>query len=229
CQLGTTPSRPIPDSHNAGDFGQFLIDAPHEYSFTEEELEERTDGHMDINRVREGAILICPVKVPGGGIYIGDMHAMQGNGEIAGHTADVSGIVNLQAKVIKGLTIDGPILLPVTEDLPYLAKPFSAKEKEAASRIAGMYGVSKLEESLPVSFIGTGATLNDATDNGLQRAADILGLSVPEVKNRATINGSIEIGRHPGVVTVTFLVPVHLLDELSLTDLIRNHYEAISE
>ncbi len=228
-QLGTTPSRPIPDSHNAGDFGQFLIDAPHEYSFTEEELEERTDGHMDINRVREGAILICPVKVPGGGIYIGDMHAMQGNGEIAGHTADVSGIVNLQAKVIKGLTIDGPILLPVTEDLPYLAKPFSAKEKEAASRIAGMYGVSKLEESLPVSFIGTGATLNDATDNGLQRAADILGLSVPEVKNRATINGSIEIGRHPGVVTVTFLVPVHLLDELSLTDLIRNHYEAISE
>ena len=223
-QLGTTPSRPLPDSHNAGDFGQFLIDAPHDYGVTKEELEDRTDGHMDINRVREGAVLICPVKVPGGGIYIGDMHAMQGNGEIAGHTADVAGIVNLQAIVIKDLTIDGPILLPTVEDLPHLAKPFTSKEREAAKRVANMYGVSKLEESLPVSFIGTGGDLNEATDNGLKRAADTLGITVPEVMNRATITGSIEIGRHPGVVTITFLVPVHLLDELSLTDLVRNHY-----
>ena len=28
-QLGTTPSATIPDSHNAGDFGAFLIGAPH--------------------------------------------------------------------------------------------------------------------------------------------------------------------------------------------------------
>ncbi len=225
-QLGTTPSRPLPDSHNAGDFGQFLIDAPHDYGVTKEELEERTDGHMDINRVREGAVLICPVKVPGGGVYIGDMHAMQGNGEIAGHTADVSGIVNLQAKVIKNLNIEGPILLPVLEDLPHLAKPFTDKEKASAKRVADMYGVAKIEESLPLSFIGTGANLNEATDNGLNRAAETLGISVPEVMNRATITGSIEIGRHPGVVTITLLVPVHLLDELSLTDLVRNHYDA---
>ncbi len=225
-QLGTTPSRPLPDSHNAGDFGQFLIDAPHDYGVTKEELEDRTDGHMDINRVREGAVLICPVKVPGGGVYIGDMHAMQGNGEIAGHTADVSGIVNLQAKVIKNLNIEGPILLPVLEDLPHLAKPFTDKEKASAKQVADMYGVAKIEESLPLSFIGTGANLNEATDNGLNRAAETLGISVPEVMNRATITGSIEIGRHPGVVTITLLVPVHLLDELSLTDLVRNHYNA---
>ncbi len=51
-QLGTTPSLVFPDSHNAGDFGAFLIGAPHPYAKTEEELETRTDGHMDINRVR---------------------------------------------------------------------------------------------------------------------------------------------------------------------------------
>jgi len=124
-QLGTTPARPLPDSHNAGDFGQFLINAPHEYGITKEQLGDRTDGHMDINRVREGAVLICPVKVRGGGVYLGDMHAMQGDGEIAGHTTDVAGIVTLQVKVIKGLTIDGPILLPVAENLPYLAKPLT--------------------------------------------------------------------------------------------------------
>ncbi len=117
---------------------------------------------MDINRVREGAVLICPVKVPGGGVYLGDMHAMQGNGEIAGHTTDVAGIVNLQVQVLKGVTIDGPILLPVEEDLPYLAKPYTEKEKQQALKLAKQWGVTELEESYPVSFIGTGANLNES-------------------------------------------------------------------
>ncbi|MEW6232734.1 MAG: acetamidase/formamidase family protein [Chloroflexota bacterium] len=67
----------MPDSHNAGDFGQFLINAPHEYGITKEKLEYRTDGHLDIDSVRAGAVLVCPVKVKGGGVYVGDMHAMQ--------------------------------------------------------------------------------------------------------------------------------------------------------
>lgn len=226
-QLGTTPSRPFPDSHNAGDFGQALIDAPHDYNVTKEQLEERTDGHMDINRVREGAVLISPVKVQGGGVYLGDMHAMQGDGEIAGHTADVAGVVTLQVKVIKGLNIAGPILLPVAEDLPYLAKPITKKEKEIAANVAEQWGVNKLEESLPVSFIGTGANLNEATDNGLKRAADVLGITVPEVMNRATITGSIEIGRHPGVVTITFLSPVDYLTKIGITQLVRDQYQEI--
>jgi acetamidase/formamidase len=37
-QLGTTPSTTIPDSHNAGDFGSFLIGAPHRYALTADEL-----------------------------------------------------------------------------------------------------------------------------------------------------------------------------------------------
>ncbi|RFU61148.1 acetamidase/formamidase family protein [Peribacillus glennii] len=223
-QLGTTPSRPFPDSHNAGDFGQFLIEAPHDYKLSKEQLEDRTDGHMDINRVREGAVLICPVKVPGGGVYLGDMHAMQGDGEIAGHTADVAGIVNLQVKVIKGLNIDGPILLPVEEDLPYLAKPITKKEKEIARGVAEQWQVKKLEESLPISFIGTGANLNEATENGLKRAAEVIGISIPEVMNRATITGSIEIGRHPGVATITFLCPVAYLNKIGITQLVRDQY-----
>ncbi|SDC34584.1 Acetamidase/formamidase [Melghirimyces thermohalophilus] len=223
-QLGTTPSRPFPDSHNAGDFGSFLVDAPHEYALTKEQLKDRTDGHIDVNRVREGAILICPVKVPGGGVYLGDMHAMQGDGEIAGHTTDVSGIVTLQVHVIKGLNTDGPILLPVEEDLPYLAKPITEKEKAKALKLARQWGMEKLEETLPVSFIGTGANLNEATDNGLQRAADILGMTVPEVMNRATVTGSIEIGRHPGVVTVTFLAPVERLETIGIASFVREQY-----
>lgn len=125
-QLGTTPSITIPDSHNAGDLGMSLVGASHEYSLTKEQLFEHcTDGHMDINRVREGATLICPVKVPGGGVYIGNMHAMQGDGEIAGHTTEVSGIAQLQVHVLKKVHLEGPILLPNIEDLSYTSKPFT--------------------------------------------------------------------------------------------------------
>lgn len=224
-QLGTVPASPFPDSHNAGDFGQFLIDAPHEYSKTIEELEDRTDGHMDINRVREGAIIICPVKVEGGGVYLGDMHAMQGNGEIAGHTTDVSGIVDLKVKVLKDINIDGPILLPLVDDLPPVAKPFSDEELLKADKLALQWGIDNLEKSYPLSFVGSGATLNDATNNGMERAAKLLGIDVPEVMNRATITGAIDIGRNPGVVTVTFLVPTTLLEKSKLADIVQNYYE----
>jgi len=222
-QLGTTPGVDLPDSHNAGDFGAFLLGAPHSRAVTPEQLEQRSDGHMDIDAVRAGAILICPVKVAGGGVYLGDMHAMQGDGEIAGHTADVSGTVTLKVEVLKGLGIEGPVLLPVTEDLPYLARPLTEDERARAEEIANASRVT-LEETLPVSVVGTGPDLNAAVQNGLQRAGSLLGMSVPEVMNRATITGAIEIGRAPGVVHVTLRAPADRLDACGLGELAREQY-----
>ena len=216
-QLGTTPLTTIPDSHNAGDFGSFLVGAPHRYALDAQALQRhKTDGHLDIDAVRPGAIIVCPVKVDGAGVYLGDMHAMQGDGEIAGHTADVSGTVTLQVEVLKGLGNDGPILFPVAEDLPHLARPLSRAERERALALARRHGIDALEESVPVSVIGTGPDLNSATDNGLARAAELLDMPVPEVMNRATIAGAIEIGRHPGVVQVTFRAPADRLEARGL-------------
>lgn len=223
-QLGTCPAIAMPDSHNAGDFGTFLVGAPHPMAITAEDLQHRTDGHMDIDAVRAGAILICPVKVDGGGIYMGDMHAMQGDGEIAGHTADVSGTVTLQVHVLKGLSIDGPIIFPVEEDLPFLAKPISDEERALAENVAGSWGMDGIEDATPISIVGSGPDLNAATENGLERAAELLGTTVPEIRNRATITGSIEIGRHPGVVHVTFLAPTGKVEELGLLGFANDQY-----
>ncbi|MCC6829189.1 MAG: acetamidase/formamidase family protein [Novosphingobium sp.] len=223
--IGTTPSRDLPDSHNAGDFGSFLLGAPHGYGMTQEELDaHKTDGHMDTNSVREGAILICPVKVPGGGIYMGDMHAQQGNGEIAGHATDVSGEVELEVEVIKGLAIDGPILLQRPDDLPPLAQPLSAADRTAVEALAAKYGQKEIEANGPITFIGSGVTLNDATKNGLERAAQVTGLPYDEILNRATIAGSIEISRLPGVVRVTFLCPTPILERLGIAHLVQAQY-----
>jgi acetamidase/formamidase len=226
-QLGTSPSATMPDSHNAGDFGAFLIGAPHRYAMTAEEVQRhKTDGHMDIDAVRAGSILVCPVKVAGGGVYMGDMHALQGDGEIAGHTCDVSGTVTLEVEVIKGLGIDGPVLFPVAQDLPFLARPLSAAERARAAELARAHGVDELEDDVPISVIGSGPDLNSATDNGLARAGELLDMTVPEVRNRATIAGAIEIGRHPGVVQVTFRAPAARLEARGLLGYAREQYPA---
>ena len=224
-QLGSTPKRPMPDSHNAGDFGSFLVGAPHEYAQTEETLKDKTDGHMDINKVRQGAVLICPVKVPGAGIYAGDVHAMQGEGEIAGHTTAVCATLTLKVNVIKGLNIDGPILLPVIDDVPYLAKPLTEQEKKIAATQQAKWNQPAIEESAPVSVIGTGVNLNVAIENGLNRAAELFDMTVPEVMNRTTITGAIEIGRAPGVVTITFRVPKAKLEAKNLWELVQEQYK----
>ena len=224
-QLGTCPSMAMPDSHNAGDFGSFLVGAPHEYAITAEQLvQHKTDGHMDIDAVRAGAIIVCPVKVRGAGVYLGDMHAGQGDGEIAGHTMDVAGSVTLQIEVVKNYPLDGPVLFPLEEDLPPMARPFSAAEKAKGQRLAAKWGVAEIEPLAPISVIGTAANLNLAIENGLARAAKLLGMTVAEVRNRATVNGAIEIGRAPGVIQVTFLAPLSRLDVVGLGDYAREQY-----
>ncbi|MEN8933600.1 MAG: acetamidase/formamidase family protein, partial [Planktotalea arctica] len=224
-QLGTCPSMAMPDSHNAGDFGAFLVGAPHDYAITQEQLvEHKTDGHMDIDAVRPGSILVAPVKIAGGGVYMGDMHAAQGDGEIAGHTMDVSGSVTLQVEVVKDYPIDGPVLFPLLEDLPPLAKPFSTEERAKGERLAAQWAVAQMEDVAPISVIGTAANLNDAIENGLERAAKLLDMTTAEVRNRATINGAIEIGRAPGVIQVTFLAPLPKLDAVGLGQYAREQY-----
>ncbi len=224
-QLGTTPAVDIPDSHNAGDFGHFLIDAPHPYRITREDYETKlTDGHLDVDSVREGAILIAPVKVEGAGIYAGDAHAMQGDGEVAGHTTDITAETRVEVSVIKGLNIEGPILLPPEEDLPPLAKPWRKDEWDAVKKLAERHGIEP-EPVAPIQVIGSGPTINDAAARGFERAAKLLGMSVEEVRNRVTITGAVEIGRLPGIVQVSLQAPLRILEKLGIDEIVVKHYQ----
>jgi acetamidase/formamidase len=224
--IGTTPPIEMPDSHNAGDFGQFLIGAGHDWGLADEdELAQRTDGHMDVNAVREGAVLICPVKVDGGGIYVGDMHANQGDGELALHTTDVSGHAEFEVEVIQGLDIDGPLLLPNEEDLSHIAKPYSDADRERGRELGAEYGVDVETDMGPIQVIGSGATINDATQNAFDRAGDLLGMSEGEVRTRCTFTGGVEIGRLPGVVQLTMLAPMDVLEDRGIAHLVREQYD----
>jgi acetamidase/formamidase len=224
--LGSIPAIDLPSSHNCGDFGAFLIGAEHEFAVTEEQLGMRTDVHMDIDSVREGSVVIVPVKVDGAGIYAGDVHAMIGDGEVAVHTTDVSARVVVRVEVVKGLELDGPILLPPVEDLPFLARPFTKDEVDRAMALAMMHRTKLEGPVLPIQVLGSGPFINAAVDNGIERAAKLLGMTVDEVKNRATISGAVEIGRLPGFVQINLLVPRQRLERLGLLGLVEAQYGA---
>jgi hypothetical protein len=81
-----------------------------------------------------------------------------------------------------------------------------------ARALAHKRGVQEIEADAPVTFIGTGSSLDDATANGVERTAAMLGVSFPEVMNRATLAGAVAIGRHPSVVWVTPRVLLKLPD-----------------
>ena len=97
-------------------------------------------------------------------------------------------------------------------------------DRERAVALARQWGLSAVEESAPISIVGTGPDLNRATDNGLDRAGRLLRMSIGEVRNRATITGAIEIGRHPGVVQITFLAPLPNLERAGLLELAKEQY-----
>lgn len=226
AEIGTVPSKALPASHNAGDSGLLLVDAQHELQMTQHELEiHRTDGHLHLPQVREGAILICPVRVKGAGLYLGDIHAMQGAGQPAGHATNVSGIVQIRVSVLKKVEVEGPVLLPNVEDLPYLAKPFTKEERKLARDVGEEFGMKQLEEAFPIAIIGTGITINAATENALHRMARLVDVPMEEVKNRVTLTGGVEIGRFPGLVTVTAQFPKSVLKNARIFKYVKRQYD----
>ncbi len=222
--LGSIPAIDLPSSHNCGDFGAFLVGAQHEFAVTDEQLEMRTDVHMDIDSVRQGSVVIVPVKVDGAGIYAGDVHAMIGDGEIAVHTTDIGARLVVRVDVIKGLELDGPILLPPVEDLPFLARPFTSEEVSRGKALASANATTLEGPMLPVQVLGSGPFVNAAVDNAVVRAAKLFGMTVDEVKNRSTISGAVDIGRLPGFVQLSMLVPRDTLERIGIVHLVEAQY-----
>jgi acetamidase/formamidase len=68
---------------------------------------------MDFNEIIEGSIIYLPVSNPGALLYVGDGHALQGDGELNGNaletSMDVEFTVNvIQAKRISSVRVETP-------------------------------------------------------------------------------------------------------------------------
>jgi amidase len=65
-------------------------------------------GNMDASEARPGYTLYLPVNAPGALLYLGDGHAAQGDGEVAGTAIEVPLRVRLQVDLIKRKKIAWP-------------------------------------------------------------------------------------------------------------------------
>ena len=68
----------------------------------------RYGGNMDFNEIVEGATVYLPVSVPGALLYVGDGHALQGDGELNGNALETSMDVEFTVDVLPGKRISGP-------------------------------------------------------------------------------------------------------------------------
>lgn len=67
-------------------------------------------GNIDIPGAGTGAVLRLPVFMPGAYLFLGDIHAAQGDGEIIGGGVESSGAVTFRVDVEKGRRLAGPQL-----------------------------------------------------------------------------------------------------------------------
>jgi len=65
-------------------------------------------GNMDYRGWVAGAVACFPVAVPGALIFVGDGHAVQGDGEIAGTGIEISMDVQFRVRLLRGKTITWP-------------------------------------------------------------------------------------------------------------------------
>ena len=68
----------------------------------------RTGGNMDFNEVVAGNIVYLPVQQPGALLYLGDAHALQGDGETSQYALETSMDVEFSVELIKGRSIGSP-------------------------------------------------------------------------------------------------------------------------
>jgi amidase len=84
--IGVAPADQAPTSGPAGSYG----------------------GNLDYKEIREGATVLLPVRVPGAYLFLGDGHALQGDGEAVGSGIETSLDVEFAVELRKGAHLTEP-------------------------------------------------------------------------------------------------------------------------
>jgi acetamidase/formamidase len=119
----------------------------------------RYGGNMDFNEIVEGATVYLPVAQPGALLYVGDGHAVQGDGELNGNALETSMDVEFTVDVIA-------------------RKPLMTPRVESATHIMAVGLGGTLEDALRAATAGLGQWLEQDYDLTPSEIAMVLGSSV---------------------------------------------------
>lgn len=118
-------------------------------------------GNMDFYKVTKGVTIYLPVFHEGALLYIGDAHAVQGDGEITGDALETSMDFSLVTKVIKSteLKLDFPRF-------------------EDSEHLMAMATHATLEEALKLATLGLLEWVQNDYNLSLNEATQVLGTSI---------------------------------------------------
>ncbi|MER2022521.1 MAG: acetamidase/formamidase family protein [Stenotrophomonas sp.] len=119
----------------------------------------RFGGNMDFNEIREGATVYLPVSQPGALLYLGDAHALQGDGETSQYALETSMDVDFSVEVIK-------------------SRAQSAPRVESATQLMVLGQAGSLDEALRAATAGMAQWLEQDYGLSLSETAQVLGSSV---------------------------------------------------
>ena len=108
----------------------------------------RHGGNMDVKELGAGTRLYLPVFVNGALLAMGDLHAVQADGELCVSAVEVSGQVIVRVDLIKGKSVPWPIL-ETSDAFQVLA---CADTLERACEIASEVAVNAISKALRIPF-----------------------------------------------------------------------------
>ncbi len=119
----------------------------------------RFGGNMDFNEVVEGSTVYLPVFQPGALLYLGDAHALQGDGETSQYALETSMDVEFSVDVLHGTAIAMPRV-------------------ESSTHIMTLGQAGSLDDALRMATAGLTQWLEQDYGLTLSESAQVLGSSV---------------------------------------------------
>ena len=146
-------------------------------------------GNMDFSDIRQFSIIYLPVYHDGGYFYIGDGHALQGDGEIAGNALETSLDVVFTVKVIKKGIFK--ISTPRVEDSTYFMSVGTAERLDDALKTATVDLTQWLQIKYHLSIQELTQVLSTSIEYRIAEIADPDVIVVARIKK--TILKSLEV------------------------------------
>ncbi len=117
-------------------------------------------GNMDCVDTREGTTLILPVWVDGGYLCFGDIHAVQGDGELNGTALEITAEVRLEIALMKQYSMQWPRMVDATHIMVAastrpLFDSVRLAQIELLNWLVGEYGFNREEAWQLNSQVGT--------------------------------------------------------------------------
>ena len=127
-------------------------------------------GNMDFSGIRQSSIVYLPVFHDGGYLYIGDGHALQGDGEIAGNALETSLDVVFTINVIKKDLLQ--LTTPRVEDSTCIMSVGIAEKLDDALKIATVDLMKWLQKEYSLSVPEATQVLSTSIEYRIAEIAD---------------------------------------------------------